>query len=122
MQSAIAGILLIGGLAIAGCATAPSAPTWTRIDGQPMTPEQLTLDQTACQVEMQTSNLNDTMEGSIRFDANGSYNTKVRALDKVYAGCMAQRGYTPQKQPQQPQHAQECRKSIADALRLPACP
>ncbi len=101
MQIALAGILMTIGLAIAGCATAP-APTWTRIDGRPMTPDQLTLDQTACQGEMQKTNLTNTVKSGIAFDANGPYNTKDRALDQVYVGCMAQRGYIEQKQPQQP--------------------
>jgi hypothetical protein len=100
MQIALSGIILsICGLGITGCATAP-APTWTRIDGKPMTQDQFTLDQTICKGEMQKSNLNNTVKDGISGDANGIYEPKVRALDLVYVGCMAQHGYLQQTKPQ----------------------
>jgi hypothetical protein len=100
MQIALSGIiLLISGLAITGCATAPP-PTWTRIDGKPMTQDQFTLDQTICQGERQKSNLTNTVRGGVSVDANGLYDPKIRALDQVYIGCMAQHGYLQQTKPQ----------------------
>lgn len=79
------------GLLLAGCATAPV--TWVRADGNAPTAEQLTLDRTICQGEMQKSNLTNTVKGGVAFDANGVYDPKTRALSQVFTGCMAQRGY-----------------------------
>jgi hypothetical protein len=49
---------------------------------------------------MQKSNLNNTVKEGISGDANGIYEPKVRALDLVYVGCMAQHGYLQQTKPQ----------------------
>jgi hypothetical protein len=46
---------------------------------------------------VQKSNLTNTVKDGISGDANGIYELKVRALDLVYAGCMAQHGYLQQK-------------------------
>jgi hypothetical protein len=91
--------LLLAVAALAGCATAPP-PTWTRVDGKPIAPDQLTLDQTACQGERQKTNLTNTVKSGISVDANGVYDPKARALADVYVGCMAQRGYLQQTKPQ----------------------
>lgn len=76
---------------LAGCATTPV--TWTKVNGSPPSPEQLTLDRTVCQGEMQKSNLTNTVKGGVAFDANGVYDPKSRALSQVFTGCMAQHGY-----------------------------
>ena len=81
MRAYLLGIML----ALAACATAPTA--WTRADGGPVEPTQLQLDQTICRGEVQKVDLagnNDEIE---------FLRTKFKA--DIMAGCMAQHGYLP---------------------------
>jgi hypothetical protein len=79
MRAYLLGIIL----ALAACATAPTA--WRRADGGPVEPTQLQVDQTICSGEVQKVDLagnNDEVE---------FLRAKFRA--DIMAGCMAQHGY-----------------------------
>lgn len=76
---------------LVSCVSTPK--TWTRADGQPQTSTQTTLDLTACQGEMQKSNLSSTMEPGIALTMNGPIEVRSNAMGQVFAGCMAARGY-----------------------------
>ena len=81
------GYSVILALAVAGCATAPPM-AWTRLDGKPFNEAEFQTVQTVCRGEMQKSNLagfpSDSIGGAFR---------RGRAVDDVYKGCMADRGY-----------------------------
>lgn len=57
---------------------------WGRIDGRPVSPDQVAIDQTICRGEMQKAAVARTAEAAI-----GS----GRALNDVFLGCMASKGY-----------------------------
>lgn len=74
-------------IALAGCAT-QKPPVWIRVDGGPLSADQLEVDRVICRGETQKSNLAgfpaDNIGGAIR---------RSRATDDVYKGCMAQHGW-----------------------------
>jgi len=68
-------------LIVAGCGQ--TVPTFTKLDGRALNPEQLATDKVICQGELSKAWMSSTVEGLGRHYA---------ALD-VYDACMAQRGY-----------------------------
>lgn len=82
---------LLAALALSACASQPKG--WQRADAKPSTPDQLALDETVCRGEMQKSRLSSTMEAGISIGPNGLYSPKAMAVEQVYDGCMAQRGW-----------------------------
>jgi hypothetical protein len=74
-------------LLLAGCATPPQ--TWLRADGKVSSADQLALDRTVCQGEMNKANLSSTRKPLIE----EIISPREQGLSQVYAGCMAQHGY-----------------------------
>ena len=86
---------LVAFLLLSGCATTPTQ--WVRVDNRPVEPMQLQADETACRGEMQKANLSSTMEPGVSIGPGGIYSPRAKAVNEVYQGCMAQRGYLAQK-------------------------
>lgn len=66
---------------------------WIKASGPPASPEQLALDQSACQGEMKRANLNRTLKPLIETVVSPPENDLI----EVYTGCMAGRGYIPRR-------------------------
>lgn len=81
-------------LALAGCATARTAPVWIRADGAAVDPQRLALDQTVCQGEMQRASMS-----GVQLDTGNPFTDGVNGANRYLAGqdvlkgCMAGRGY-----------------------------
>ena len=75
---------LIVALFLTGCAgEAPQHIEWVRADGKPLS-SQFDRDSTACRGETQKANRVGNTEPTA---------TKAKAIDDVFVGCMARRGY-----------------------------
>ena len=75
-------------LSLAGRAHKPVS--FSRPDGQPISPAQLELDQTARKGEVQKAEMARTTEAAITLVGPSPYQTN-------FDGCMAQRGYVTQR-------------------------
>jgi hypothetical protein len=81
---------IIVALFLAGCPgqSLPQHVEWVRADGKPLT-SQFDLDATACRAEPQKVN---------RLGDAGPAAQKAKAIDDVFARCMASRGYIELRQ------------------------
>jgi PBP1b-binding outer membrane lipoprotein LpoB len=70
--------IILGALVLGGCATTTAqSENWTRADGQPISPQQLALDKTACDGMVQKAPVSGLSGPPSR----------------IYNGCMAERGW-----------------------------
>jgi hypothetical protein len=81
-------VVLALAIVLNACAQQPT-PRWTRVDGKAIRGDvtletQYEVDVKICQGEMQKANLSATAEAGFG---------RGRAVDQVFIGCMAQRGY-----------------------------
>lgn len=81
-------------MALSGCAS-QQPKQWGRIDGHVTEISQFQADQAVCRGEAQKAALSMTAERSISCNWQGCYGTTTRALQDVFDGCMAGRGYHP---------------------------
>jgi hypothetical protein len=80
---------------LGGCAA--TQEPWIRSDGGLILPDQLALDEKACDAQRQQANLAASTEPGIAYGANGFNNPRAEAYEAAvqgYAACMAQRGYS----------------------------
>jgi hypothetical protein len=82
-------------IAVAGCATAPPPPVWVKVDGTNPSPQQFEIDSKVCRGESQKANASGTMPSTLIGAA-----IRKDALEDVYSGCMAQKGYLLRAAPQ----------------------
>ena len=91
---------LVVAIALTGCATAP--PLWLRVDGKPVQGIQFEADQTSCRGEADKANLSSTMKYGLSLCESGICAPREDSLRRVFAGCMAQKGYVARQAPNTP--------------------
>jgi hypothetical protein len=86
------------GLALAACVHQPEMG-WVRTDGKPVVPIQFEADETNCRGESDKADLSSTMRRNITLCENGLCSPREEAVKRVFAGCMAGKGYVQRPLP-----------------------